>query len=490
MSTGIRSLFFAAALWLSQPVAVASDTPRNVILMVADGGGESVWVTTRLFTGQPLAVDDPSWARSWVATYALRPVNRPIEGSAGLLQDPSVIYTPARAWDSAPCEGEASGYPYYFQGYKWLRQTAPDSANTMTAMTSGVRTYPGAINVDGNGAPVDTIAHAAKRAGKMVGVLTSVPWTHATPAAAAGGHHVSRAAYTALCGDILSNGLIDVLGGTGHPWYGADGTRRTEPKFEYVSESAWKKLESHEPFGAAAVRWTVIEDPAEMASLDAANAKLPVLMQARNGKTLQQERPAAKDVKQSRPGEDPPLTGVPRLSEMTNAAMRVLGAHEAGFYLMVEGGAIDWAEHGNQCGRMIEEVTSFDEAIRAVVTTLDANAADDHKPNWSNTLVIVTADHDHVLLGEASTRVPFAPLESRGVGELPGHHWHSNGHSNRLVPLFARGAGAEQLLACADEQDEAELNGAKVGRGAYMQQREIGATLMHILDPGPASPTR
>jgi alkaline phosphatase len=484
----LRIASLAASLLICAAPAIAGDNPKYIILMIADGGGESSWVATRHYAGRDMVIDGPEWKKSWVATYALRHLSRPRPGPDGLLQDPSVVYDPAKAWDPTPVDGGDEKYPFRFEGYKYLRLSAPDSANTMTALSTGVRTYPGAINVDGNGTPLDTTAHAAKRAGKSVGIISSVPWTHATPAAAAGAAHVSRAAYTALADRILAGGLVDVLGGAGHPWYAADGTKRETPKHEFIGTSAWQKLEAGEPFGDANITWSMYQDPAQIASLTPESTKLPVLLQARTGKTLQQERPSASDPTQTLPGQDPLATDVPTLKQMADTALRLLSPDPDGFYLMIEGGAIDWAEHANQCGRMIEEVLAFEETIRSVVSTLDANANDPAKPNWSNTLVVVTADHDHILLGQASTTTPFAPLESKGRGNLPGHHWHSNGHSNRLIPLYARGPGAEILLTCADQLDQATIAGREVGRGNYIQQPEIGATLKSFLDSTPTNP--
>ena len=231
-------------------------------------------------------VDSGEWGTSWVSTYKLRGGDKPRPGLAGLAQDPEMVYDPAKAWSAVPVEGELGGYRIFFDGYGWLRVTAPDSANTMTALVSGTRTYAGSINADGNGTAVVSAAQVARRAGKRVGVVTSVPWTHANPAAGGGAHHVSRGAYQDIAEQMLSTGLIDVLGGTGHPWYDAEGTRLAEPNFKFVGEAAWKRLEAGEPFGESRTRWNMIQTLAPLAGVDPESVSLPLLIQARNGETL------------------------------------------------------------------------------------------------------------------------------------------------------------------------------------------------------------
>ncbi len=474
--------------------AAAAEVPRNVILLVADGGGANALQATRLFTGRPLAMDSGEWGPSWVATYKLRGGDKPRPGPAGLAQDPEMVYDSAKAWSAVPVEGSLKEYPIFFDGYRWLRATAPDSANTMTAMVSGVRTYAGSINVDGNGTPVESAARVARRAGKRVGVVTSVPWTHATPAAGGGAQHVSRSAYHDIAEQMLSAGLIDVLGGTGHPWYDADGARLDAPVFKFIGESAWKRLEAGEPFGEAGLRWTIAETPEALAGIEPATVALPLLIQPRNGETLQQARRSqsgAGDAKLTAPGEDPPIAGAMLLTEMTRTSLEILDRDPDGFFLVVEGGAVDWAMHGNQCGRMIEEYVAFDDTVRAVDRYLSTPG--EQRATWANTLVIVTADHDHLLLGPDSGTVAFQELTDNGAGKMPGYRWHSDGHSNRLVPLFARGAGAARLLAQGGEVDASKIvqDGTEraVGRGRYMQQTEIGRTIMELLaEPARVAP--
>ncbi len=73
---------------------------------------------------------------------------------------------------------------------------------------------------------------------------------------------------------------------------------------------------------------------------------------------------------------------------MTKAALNVLDDDPNGFFIMIEGGAVDWAAHANQSGRLIEEMNDFNKSIEAVIRWIDTNS------NWNETLVIITADHE------------------------------------------------------------------------------------------------
>ena len=78
------------------------------------------------------------------------------------------------------------------------------------------------------------------------------------------------------------------------------------------------------------------------------------------------------------------LDGVPSLDDLTTAALEVLARSDAGFFLMVEGGRIDYAGHDNDAGAMLHEVLDFDAALGAGIA---------FQREHPETLIIVTADH-------------------------------------------------------------------------------------------------
>ncbi|KAM3096755.1 alkaline phosphatase [Phormidesmis sp. 146-12] len=137
----------------------------------------------------------------------------------------------------------------------------------------------------------------------------------------------------------------------------------------------------------------------------------------------------------------------PTLAQMTRAALEVLGKDKDGFWLMVEGGDIDWAAHDNNLDNLIGTMTSFDNAVKEVTNWVSKNGG------WKKNVLIVTADHDHYLTlndnyaelvkangAEALTFNKNTPAEA-------GHFWGSDpaikygwgNHSNRLVPVYFQG---------------------------------------------------
>jgi alkaline phosphatase len=151
---------------------------------------------------------------------------------------------------------------------------------------------------------------------------------------------------------------------------------------------------------------------------------------------------------QPQPFAVPLNRNVPSLAVMTKGAIHCLENNPQGFYLMIEGGAVDWANHANEQERMVEEQIDYVKAVEAVVAWVDAHS------NWNDTLVILTADHETGLLwGPDSAKVAFQPLKDRGPGKLPGMKHKSHGHSNSLVPLYARGPGSERFAALQRGQD-------------------------------------
>ena len=472
----MRTLLLSLALLATPVAAVAADAPKNVIVMIADGAGYNTLAATRYYLGRDLIADGPDWQKAAMATYALRSEADPL----GTTQDPELVYASEKAWDATPVAGEAKckpGFPAGFEGYEWERCTAPDSANTMSNMMTGVRSYNGAINVDGNAKPVLSAAEVAHASGRRVGAMSSVPWTHATPAAGGGAHNPDRNDYHAIAHEMLTAGTLDFIGGGGNPDFDGDGrpvaADAPDSRFGFVSAEDWAALK------AGTSGWTLVEDLSAIDALAATPGEGRVMVVPKVAATLQAQRTPASgvDPRTAPPGASAKTPNLPTLPSMTRAALAQMQGDDDGMFLVVEGGAVDWALHANSLGRAIEEYTDFDAAVRTVVKWIETpgNGSD-----WSNTIVIVTADHDHMLFGPDKT-VPFQPVEDRGIGQLPGHSWWSNSHSNQLVPFFVRGAGADAFIAAADREDVAEVDGKPVGRGRYLTQSDMGRLLIELL---------
>ena len=156
---------------------------------------------------------------------------------------------------------------------------------------------------------------------------------------------------------------------------------------------------------------------------------------------------------------------------MTAGALNILDDDPDGFFLMIEGGAIDLASHQHQFGRMIEEQWDFDNAVEAVVEWIETNSS------WSETLLIVTADHETgYITVPASGPVPipwaWIPLTVEQAGEMPAMQWNSSNHTNSLVRLFSKGAGANRLPAFAIGTDPY--------RGPYLDNTAVGQIVFDL----------
>jgi len=349
---------------------------------------------------------------------------------------------------------------------------ATDSASAATAMSTGVKTYNGYIGVDVGGNHVPNGLELAEEKGKATGVVTSVEWTHATPAGFVA-HNISRNNYAAIGQEMVNVSAADVIMGAGHPWYDADGILKSAPNtFNYVGgQTTWDGLVAGTAGGDAdgdgiADPWTLIQTRAEFQSLASGPTPERVLGTAQVYQTLQQSRggDAFAD-----PYVVPRIDTVPTLTEMTRAALNVLDNDPDGVYLMVEGGAVDWAAHGNQSGRMIEEAIEFERAVEAVVDWVQQNS------NWGETLLVVTGDHETGYLWGPGSDPTWEPIVNNGAGNLPGMQWNSTEHTNSLMVLSAKGDAARMFSRYADQYDPV--------RGRYLDNTELANLVFWAMDP-------
>ncbi len=463
------SLLLCAGLAGCQSVGTTSiaeprTEPRNIIVMINDGAGWGTWDAAAYWQygsreGAPYA-NFPQ--RYGVTTYPLNSSGQPTGE-----QTQSISYDPARAWDTT----EVPALDLPFVGYQYLASVATDSAAAGTALSSGVKTYNNAINYDNNGKPVDYSSLYAKRRGMATGVVTTVPFSHATPAAFAA-QNASRNNYHALAHQMLSQGHMDLVMGAGGPGYDVNGKPcpqvpvpnsldGCDTQWQYVSKEDWQQLQAGTTIGNnPAGPWRLIRSREDFSRL--AEGKLPadrpLIGVAEVANTLQQarqEKVVGTNARQ--PSGTRAIDSVPDLATMTRGALDFLKRRsDRGLFLMVEGGATDWSAHTSSCGtewhygecgeqpqygRLIEETVDFNNAVSAVVAWIEANGG------WERNLLIVTTDHDNSLpMGSEAQKVAFAPVQNNGRGKMPGFSFRPTGnHSNALVPLWAKGVGAERF---------------------------------------------
>lgn len=399
------------------PVEAAKTTPtKNIIIMISDGMGfnhteaASLYASGRtnsqVYTGFPV--------RLAMSTYAL-------DGH----------YNTKKAWDS----------------FGWVNQGATDSAAAATAMATGHKTDRGSIGMvpgkDGHLQPAENLIERAEKLGKASGLVTSVPFSHATPAAFAV-HDPNRKNGSTIANLMLRDSAVDVIIGCGHPFFDGDGRRlKSARTFKSVgNRNIWAELQAGTLGGDAdgdglTDPWTLIEKRADFQQLAMGATPKRLLGIPQVGKTLQQGRSGEQH---ARPYAVPLLKTVPTLTELSRAALNVLDNDPDGFFLMIEGGAVDWACHDNQSGRMIEEQLDFDRTVAAVVRWVETHSS------WDETLLIVTGDHETGYLTGPGSDPDWHPIDNRGRNHLPGMEWHHDYHTNSLIPLFAKGKGAERLL--------------------------------------------
>lgn len=384
----------------------------------------------------------------------------------------------ALAASTYPAGGSYDGQMVW-SDFDHVKKGATDSAAGATALATGCKTYSGAIGVTGtreNATPVRNVVEAAEALGKSTGVVSTVQFSHATPAGFVA-HNAARGNYAEIAEEMLTKSAVDVIIGCGHPWYDENGHRREKPEaMRFVGDAeGWATLQT----GAVCADcdgdgegdgWTLVERRDEFQRLASGDTPKRLCGVVQVESTNQAGREGESDA----PFSVAFTETVPTLAEMTRAAINVLDEDPDGFFLMVEGGAVDWAAHENNSARVVEEQLDLEDAVQAAIDWVEANSS------WDKTLIIVTADHETGYLtgpgsgpGENGAPPVWNAIENRGKGVLPGMEWHSGSHTNSLVPLYAKGAGADILERFADENDPI--------RGAYVDNTEIAKTIFEAM---------
>jgi len=428
---------------------------RNVIVVIVDGWGYNHIAATNLYA------------------------------SGGEGRQPYEAFPVRYAMSTYPKGGRYDGRRAWAD-FGYVEMGATDSAAAATAMSTGVKTIRHVLGVDARGRPLKHVLERAEDLGKATGVVTSVAFSHATPAGFVV-HNASRGNYEQIAREMIEQSPIDVIMGCGHPFYNRDG--RSVPGghgFKYAGgRELWNALATGragagvdaDHNGRLDDAWRLISAREAFRALARGPAPKRVIGVPRVFQTLQEKRSG--DVSAA-PGGAPFIETVPSLAEMTRAALNVLDDDPDGLFLMVEGGAVDWTSHGNESGRLIEEMLDLGRAVEAVIAWVEANS------NWAETLVIVTGDHECGYLTRPSDDVaadppwPNEPLVGRGAGRLPGMQWNSTSHTNSLVPFFAKGEAARLFEQYATRTDPV--------RGPTLDNTAVGRLIFSILRDGQTPP--
>jgi alkaline phosphatase len=393
---------------------------KNIILFVGDGMGVSTVTASRIFAGQ-------------------------LRGESG--EENSLSF------GKFPVVGLS-------KTYNTDSQTS-DSAGTMTAIITGVKTKKGMLSISdeanqgdcksSKGNELRTALELAEMKGLSTGVVSTARLTHATPAATYA-HVASRdwehnSSIGNGCKDIASQ-FIDFSYGDGIEVAMGGGRREfmpnTAPKIEGKSGKRTDGRDLREEWRAKYPDGVYVETNAEFDAIDV----------SKNKKVLALFNPSHMHYEADRKNDK---GGEPSLSEMTKKAIKILKNSSKGFFLMVESGRIDHAHHAGNAFNALNETVELSKAVAIA----DALTSDE------DTLIIVTADHSHVFT-MAGYPVRGNPIlgkvkESDGKGGEKGYTLGEDGKPFTTLG-YANGRGFMDLKGETDAGASYEHNIHKSGR--------------------------
>ncbi|MBC7858134.1 MAG: alkaline phosphatase [Burkholderiaceae bacterium] len=357
-----RSPFRVAGISVALAISVAAcsgdasetataATPKNVIFFLGDGMGLTTMTAARIYA-----------------------VGEDGELTMDTLPETAFIKTfsnDAQVTDSAPSMSA------YMTGVKMNNEVLSMSSDTVAidpiadANGNKLGNNCGAAN----GKPATTLLELAKAKGWSAGVVSTTRITHATPAAT----------YSHICHRDLENDIAAALvpGGNGFNTAlgaaGIDVVLGGGRQFFTLPKDGGKRADGRDLIiELKAKNYAYASNAAEFNALDAGKTERLIGLFTTSHMSYDLDRDAAKE---------------PSLAEMTTKAMEVLAKNSKGYFLMVEGGRIDHALHETTAKKALQDTVAFDNAIKAAIAK--AKVTD---PELKNTLVVVTADHDHTLV--------------------------------------------------------------------------------------------
>lgn len=254
-----------------------------------------------------------------------------------------------------------------------------DSAASATQLSTGKLAGSEMIGLDYRGDRAEHILEVAHRLGKSAGLVTETRITHATPAGFAA-HQQSRNMENEIAVDLLDNHPEVLLGGGLRHFVPEAINNRDSAAYDALMQTTGatypassKRLDNRNLLLEARDRYKLVFDRAALAKAD----RGPLLGLFADSEMLDalREEAVASDPKRTQP----------TLVEMTEKALEILDQNPKGFFLMIEGGQIDWAGHNNDAGLLLHELLQFDAAVRVVYEWVRQR---------DDTLLVVTADHE------------------------------------------------------------------------------------------------
>lgn len=268
-----------------------------------------------------------------------------------------------------------------------------DSAAGATVYAAGLRTYNNAIGVGPDSVSVQTVLERAAEKGMATGLVATSTITHATPGSFAA-HVPHRRMESEIARQMVRQPLTVALGGG----------------LKFFDGSA---PDADNLLPALRERFTFVTNGAELRALQLDTVRTLFGLFAAEG------MPAAHEGR------------TPSLAEMVGTALELLDREPNGFFAMFEASQPDWRGHDN---RPLDEVTAemldYDQAIRVAL---------EYQARHPETLIVITADHETGGLSLVQDR--SGGLEAR---------YTTTGHTGSMIPLFAKGPGAERFAGVKD----------------------------------------
>ncbi len=308
-----------------------------------------------------------------------------------------------------------------------------------TAIACGEKANNGTVGINKDSVNIKSVAYELQEEGYNIGILSTVPINHATPAAFYA-HNVKRSNYYEIALDISESGFNYFASAGFLDLKGKDGEM----------ESLDVVLENN--------GYTVCYGLEEFRN-EAMNSEKAMFCQPSN-----KEDDAENYVSDAKTEEDATL------AQMLELGMEYLGTDEP-FFIMSEGGTIDWSAHDNRTMSTVADVIDFDNAIKV--------AYEFYLQHPEETLIIVTADHETggLTLGCGSSTIKWDRLEqqwiesgkkntldedeNREFNESCSIGWTTGSHTGGAVPIYSIGKGAEDFCG---RLDNTEIKGRILGK--------------------------
>ena len=302
-----------------------------------------------------------------------------------------------------------STFPYYGMCDSYSANALiTDSSAAGTAIACGSKTCNGMVGVAEDGQTLlNSFAVTLKEDyGYKVGILSSVPINHATPASFYG-HDRSRGNYFGLTTQIPLSGF-EFFGGSGLIEYcGPDNDKDSEVVLE---DSGYTVVFGQDEFDR----------------------------EFEPGKKIVMISNPVEEHRSNTPNYERQVDSLVSLASMMENCLEVLGTKEP-FFVMCEGGEIDWECHGNNTMGMVNSIIKMDDAVKV--------AYDFYLKHPKQTLILVTADHETggVSMGKDGMAPSWDSIIGGKEVQNTGIGWTTRGHTGNPVPVYAIGCNAEKF---------------------------------------------